>query len=166
MIKKGLAPEVTDKIREFVTLNGKPYELHKKLTEEKLCDSNPAAVKALEEMKVLFDYLECYQTLDRVHFDLSLARGLDYYTGVIYEAVLLGKSTNASISFRSDPKIGVGSISAGGRYDDLIGMFGAPLPAVGVSIGVERVFAIMEAKLKKVWHCLSQLTNRAKLQFV
>jgi histidyl-tRNA synthetase len=76
-------------------------------------------------------------SLATVTFDLSLARGLDYYTGVIYEAVL------------TDPSYGVGSIAAGGRYDNLVGMFaatGTVVPCVGVSVGVERVFAIMEAK--------------------
>jgi histidyl-tRNA synthetase len=62
----------------------------------------------------------------------SLARGLDYYTGVIYEAVFKGESQ-------------VGSIAAGGRYDGLVGMFsGKNVPAVGVSLGIERVFSIME----------------------
>jgi len=76
-------------------------------------------------------------SIDRVTFDLALARGLDYYTGVIFEAVLL------------DPTVGVGSIAAGGRYDHLVGMFspsGSIVPCVGGSIGVERVFAIMEAR--------------------
>lgn len=53
-------------------------------------------------MKALFDFLDTMQVLPHLSFDLSLARGLDYYTGVIYEAVLLGGS--------------VGSIAAGGRY--------------------------------------------------
>lgn len=70
---------------------------------------------------------------NRIVLDLSLARGLDYYTGVIYEAVLFNEK--------------VGSIAAGGRYDGLVGMFsGADVPAVGVSVGVERVFAILEAR--------------------
>ena len=75
-----------------------------------------------------------------VSFDLSLARGLDYYTGVIYECV----HTQAG-----GP--GVGSIAAGGRYDNLVKMFSgdnAPqTPCVGVSMGVERIFRIMEENL-------------------
>jgi len=66
-------------------------------------------------------------------FDLSLARGLEYYTGMIFEAVLEGAQ--------------VGSISGGGRYDNLVGMFGTKqIPAVGGSIGVERIFSILEEK--------------------
>ena len=76
--------------------------------------------------------------LHRLSFDFSLARGLDYYTGLIYEAVL------------TDPSNKVGSIAGGGRYDGLVGMFsGKQIPAVGVSIGIERVFAILEEKLMK-----------------
>jgi hypothetical protein len=86
-------------------------------------------------MKTLFEYLDSMGALGAISFDLSLARGLDYYTGVIYEAVLKGG--------------GVGSIAAGGRYDKLVGMFsGKDVPAVGVSIGIERVFSIMEAQLR------------------
>jgi len=74
--------------------------------------------------------------LDYVLFDFSLARGLDYYTGLIYEGVLLDEGK-------------VGSIAGGGRYDGLVGMFsGTNIPAVGVSIGIERVFAILEAQSK------------------
>ena len=74
--------------------------------------------------------------LQYITFDTSLCRGLTYYTGVIFEAVLL------------DNNVGVGSIAAGGRYDGLIGMFnnGTQIPAVGCSIGVERIFAYLEAQ--------------------
>jgi len=72
-----------------------------------------------------------------VSLDLSLARGLDYYTGLIYETVFITEK-------------GVGSISAGGRYDELVGMFsGRRIPAVGVSIGIERIFILLEEKIRK-----------------
>ena len=64
----------------------------------------------IKEMELLFTYLKAMGILDKISFDFSLARGLDYYTGVIYEAILT--DTNR-----------VGSISGGGRYDGLIGMF-------------------------------------------
>ena len=87
-------------------------------------------------MQALFEYLDAYNCLDRLSFDFSLARGLDYYTGLIYEAVLTDTDR-------------VGSIAGGGRYDGLVGMFSnKPIPAVGVSIGIERVFAILEEKSK------------------
>lgn len=69
---------------------------------------------------------------DRVRIDKTLARGLDYYTGPVFETVLSGGYT--------------GSISGGGRYDGLIGMFSGKgdVPAVGVSLGIERIFMLME----------------------
>ncbi|XP_070006124.1 histidine--tRNA ligase, cytoplasmic-like [Nicotiana sylvestris] len=80
----------------------------------------------------MFKALERSRCIDRVVFDLSLARGLDYYTGVIFEAIFKGVTQ-------------VGSIAAGGRYDNLIGMFGTrQVPAVRISLGIERVLAIME----------------------
>lgn len=89
----------------------------------------------------------CFTTKIKVSFDLSLARGLDYYTGIIYEAVF----NNAS---DSEETSGIGSIAAGGRYDELVGMFsgGRKIPCVGVSIGVERVFSILirKAQMERV----------------
>ena len=86
------------------------------------------------EMELLFGYLEAMDCLHHISFDFSLARGLDYYTGLIYEAVLTDSDK-------------VGSIAGGGRYDELVGMFSSKsIPAVGVSIGIERVFAILEEK--------------------
>lgn len=82
----------------------------------------------------------------QISFDLSLARGLDYYTGVIYEAVLLQTPTQAG-----EEPLGVGSVAAGGRYDGLVGMFdpkGRKVPCVGLSIGVERIFSIVEQRLE------------------
>ena len=69
---------------------------------------------------------------NRVHIDTTLARGLDYYTGPVFETVLNGGYS--------------GSISGGGRYDGLIGMFSGKgdVPAVGVSLGIERIFMLMD----------------------
>ena len=135
--EKGLAEHVADKIGEFVVLRGNPREVLAKLQDAAHPLSvHPESAKALEEMKLLFDFLEVMGALGPFSFDLSLARGLDYYTGVIYEAVFKGGS--------------VGSIAAGGRYDHLVGMFSnKEVPAVGVSIGIERVFAIIEAQMKE-----------------
>ncbi|KAL4859038.1 Histidine--tRNA ligase [Chlorella vulgaris] len=134
--EKGLPGPVADRIGEFVVLRGRPMELLERLT----AAAHPLAqhaesAAALEELGALFGFLDALGALGPIVFDLSLARGLDYYTGVIYEAVLKGAN--------------VGSIAAGGRYDKLVGMFsGKEVPAVGVSIGIERVFAIMEAQLR------------------
>lgn len=92
----------------------------------------------------------------QVVFDLSLARGLDYYTGVIFEAVLIQAAgalapvcADAQNEASGEESISVGSVAGGGRYDGLVGMFdpkGRKVPCVGVSIGIERVFSIMEHK--------------------
>ena len=135
--QKGLAEHVADKIGEFVVLRGDPRDVLTKLQDAAHPLSvHPESAKALEDMKLLFDFLDVMGALKPFSFDLSLARGLDYYTGVIYEAVFKGGS--------------VGSIAAGGRYDHLVGMFSnKEVPAVGVSIGIERVFAIIEAQMQE-----------------
>ncbi|CAK7328837.1 unnamed protein product [Dovyalis caffra] len=131
--EKGLAVETADRIGTFVKERGSPKELLSKLKREgSEFLENASASRALDDLEILFDALERSNCINKVVFDLSLARGLDYYTGVIFEAVFKGSTQ-------------VGSIAAGGRYDNLIGMFGSkPVPAVGVSLGIERVFAIME----------------------
>lgn len=120
----------------------------------------------------------------QISFDLSLARGLDYYTGVIYEAVTEGSAPPAPVApspeaapteaqKKADVKgkkpalnadeeadvdestVGVGSIAAGGRYDDLVGMFAGDksaagkIPCVGISFGVERLFSLLLKKAKE-----------------
>ncbi|PKU77825.1 Histidine--tRNA ligase [Dendrobium catenatum] len=131
--EKGLAVETAEKIGTFVKKRGPPLEI---LSELKGSGSsflgNSGSVLALNELEILFNALEKSKCLEKIVFDLSLARGLDYYTGAIFEAVFKGSTQ-------------VGSIAAGGRYDNLVGMFsGKQVPAVGVSLGIERVFTIME----------------------
>lgn len=96
-------------------------------------------------------------------FDLSLARGLDYYTGVIYEAVLtqasaVSDANEAQNGANAEESVSVGSVAGGGRYDGLVGMFdpkGRRVPCVGVSIGIERIFSIMEQKAEVMSHLIS-----------
>lgn len=92
-------------------------------------------------MGLLRDYLEAMDALQYVQIDTSLARGLDYYTGMIFEAVIVGGE---------EAKLGLGSIAAGGRYDNLIGMFAKnQIPSAGGSLGIERIFNILEARAEK-----------------
>ena len=94
-----------------------------------LNDTGQQAVANLRRVLALADQLGV--PASHVRFDPTLARGLDYYTGAVFETVVL------------EPNIG--SISGGGRYDDLVGMFsGRPLPAVGVSLGIERILVVMD----------------------
>ncbi|MCL7030181.1 hypothetical protein MKW94_004700 [Papaver nudicaule] len=129
--EKGLNAEVADKIGALVKKRGSPLELMSELKQDNQFLENKESSLALKDLEILFELLEESKCIDRVVFDLSLARGLDYYTGVIFEAVFKGTKG--------------GSIAGGGRYDNLIGMFGTEqVPAVGVSLGIERVFHIME----------------------
>lgn len=92
--EKGLSEEATDAIGEFVRLNGKIDLVEKLLTDEKYekLRKSKSALEGLESLKLLLNYCEIYGLLDNILFDLSLARGLDYYTGVIFEGILKGKS--------------------------------------------------------------------------
>lgn len=97
---------------------------------------NEEGREALEEIKLLLQYLETLDCLKYVELDFCLARGLDYYTGIIYEAELVEEKGRA---------LKLGSIAAGGRYDHLIGSFcNKDIPAIGVSIGIERIFRLLE----------------------
>ena len=138
--EKGLQDAVAEKIGEFVLLKGEPWTLYKELMASKKFGSHEGALTALEDLRILFEYLEAMDKLKFISFDLSLARGLDYYTGVIYEAVCMSGTTQ------------VGSIGGGGRYDNLVSMFqdsDKQTPCVGVSVGIERVFTLMEARLRE-----------------
>lgn len=133
--EKGIPAEAADRIAQYVNKRG-GKELLDELVMSGLA-TNERARKGIEDLQVLSKYFDIFQISDKVVFDMSLARGLDYYTGVIVEAVLVGAE--------------VGSVAGGGRYDDLVGMFstnGQKIPCVGAAIGVERVFAILEAKAK------------------
>ena len=174
--EKGLPEASADQIGEYVKLKG-GKELLEVLGKNETLTKHPIASQGLHDMELLFNYLDAFGVSSRMSFDLSLARGLDYYTGIIYEAVT---SASAPPAFAADgmspapaaapakPKskkqgeedevdettVGVGSIAAGGRYDNLVGMFAGSkrqdvVPCVGISIGVERVFAIKMQQLKE-----------------
>ncbi|XP_015731614.1 histidine--tRNA ligase, cytoplasmic-like isoform X1 [Coturnix japonica] len=143
--EKGLSPEAVDRVGEYVQLHG-GMDLIEQLLQDPKLSQNKMAKEGLEDMKLLFEYLTLFGITGKVSFDLSLARGLDYYTGVIYEAVLLQQQNN-----HGEESVGVGSVAGGGRYDGLVGMFdpkGRKVPCVGVSIGIERIFSILEHRMK------------------
>lgn len=171
--EKGLDGAVADRIETYV-MNKGARELLEKLLQDETLTANASAKAGLDDMALMMDYLEAFGALDKISFDMSLARGLDYYTGVIYEVVTEGsapptqseapeaqkvqkagkkdKSKNLEDDDRSnDPTLGVGSVAAGGRYDNLVGMFlpKAQIPCVGVSFGVDRIFSITKARLER-----------------
>ncbi|XP_029034178.2 histidine--tRNA ligase, cytoplasmic isoform X3 [Osmia bicornis bicornis] len=137
--EKGLDESIAERIGTYVSRSG-GVELIDQLKNDTALMEHESAVKGLESMELLFKYCNIFQVQDKVTFDLSLARGLDYYTGVIFEAILTGDD------------VGVGSVAGGGRYDDLVGMFDSKkrsVPCVGLSLGVERIFSVLEAKLNR-----------------
>uniref|UniRef100_A0A8C9BDY8 histidine--tRNA ligase n=1 Tax=Phocoena sinus TaxID=42100 RepID=A0A8C9BDY8_PHOSS len=143
--KKGLAAEVADRIGDYVQCHG-GVSLVKQMFQDPRLSQNKQALEGLGDLKLLFEYLTLFGIAEKISFDLSLARGLDYYTGVIYEAVLLQTPAHAE-----EELLNVGSVAAGGRYDGLVGMFdpkGHNVPCVGLSIGVERIFSIVEQRMK------------------
>ncbi|KAM3612073.1 uncharacterized protein V6R79_002283 [Siganus canaliculatus] len=152
---KGLSEEAADQIGKYVSMQGQMDLADQLLQDEKMSQSKDACA-GLSDMKLLFSYLQLFQITDKVVFDLSLARGLDYYTGAIYEVVLTqsaGAPASGEAQSDSAPEenVSVGSVAAGGRYDGLVGMFdpkGRKVPCVGVSIGIERIFSIMEQKME------------------
>ncbi|CAK8683518.1 unnamed protein product [Clavelina lepadiformis] len=150
MLEKGLTEETADKIGVYVQMSG-GQELVEHLLSDKLLMTSKCAMAGLNDIKLLLRYLQIYQLGNKVSFDMSLARGLDYYTGAIFEAVLTGTAVNTNQPRIKGETVGVGSIAGGGRYDNLVGSFdpkGRSVPCVGVSIGVERIFSILEAQLK------------------
>ncbi|WEW57675.1 Cytoplasmic and mitochondrial histidine tRNA synthetase [Emydomyces testavorans] len=171
--EKGLDSTVADKIETYVVRKG-ARDLLDSLKGDETLLANGNAKTGLEEMGLLMDYLEAFNVLDKISFDMSLARGLDYYTGVIYEVVTEGSAPATSSSApeaqklqrsgkkekarvdvdedrSNDPSIGVGSVAAGGRYDELVGMFSskAQIPCVGISFGVDRIFSIIKARMER-----------------
>ncbi|KAG0723290.1 Histidine--tRNA ligase, cytoplasmic [Chionoecetes opilio] len=128
-------------------LDKSPWEdVRKEMVDEKGLDEEVADkignYAGFADLMLLFQYCKSLGCADHLVFDMGLARGLDYYTGVIYEAVL---SAGQSIGAEGP----VGSVAGGGRYDGLVGMFDPKkktVPCVGVSFGIERLFTIHEQK--------------------
>ena len=103
-----------------------------------LLDGSGVGKRGIAELREVFDLVRNSPTplVNRLEFDVTLARGLDYYTGCIFE---VGVDTDAH------PGVRMGSISGGGRYADLTGVFGGrDLPGVGISFGAERIYDVLE----------------------
>jgi histidyl-tRNA synthetase len=121
--EKGISKESIEKIFEFINIEKNP---------EKILEKNKDFEEGIKEINEIISYLDLMGTKAKIKVDLSLARGLDYYTGPIFE-VSAGK--------------GIGSIAGGGRYDNLIEIFsGRKIPATGISLGIERIIEVMKEK--------------------
>jgi len=124
--EKNIPKNSIKKLLNFLKIKGEPEVVIKKI--EKIVNRN----EGIEELKGIVSYLKKMKVEQKFKIDLSLARGLDYYTGPIYEV------------FAEE---GIGSVAGGGRYDKLIGLFlGREIPATGISFGIERIMEVMRER--------------------
>lgn len=129
MLEKGLSPEAVAVLEPVLTLSGSTSE--KLATMRALMSGSPVGMKGLDELEELFGLLDASSLNNRYEMDLSLARGLNYYTGAIFEV--------KALDFE------IGSICGGGRYDNLTGIFGLPdMSGVGVSFGADRIYDVLK----------------------
>jgi len=127
MLKSFTASEIAI-VKPIVELNGSVSSKIQKLKE--LLSESPAGIEGVIEIEEIFNRISGLRIQSSLELDLSLARGLNYYTGAIFEV----KSNEVSI----------GSICGGGRYDNLTGIFGLPgLSGVGISFGAERIYDVL-----------------------
>jgi histidyl-tRNA synthetase len=127
--EKGVSQDAINLLQPVLELKGGTALKLQRL--EELLTASETGKKGIEELKTLFSYLESKKLRCKAELDLTLARGLNYYTGAIIEV----KAADVSI----------GSICGGGRYDNLTGIFGLEgVSGVGVSFGADRIYDVME----------------------
>ena len=128
LFEKGLTPEAVALIEPVLTLTGTTTEKIARM--RTLLAASETGCKGLDEVETLFGLIDKAGISQPVELDLSLARGLNYYTGAIFEVKALDWA--------------IGSICGGGRYDDLTGIFGLPNPSgVGISFGADRIYDVL-----------------------
>lgn len=127
---KRIGEEAISRLKPILGLSGSNEEKLEKLAD--LFGESEVGRKGVEELTYILDKLRHCKLQNEVRLDLSLARGLDYYTGTIFEVKALDTP--------------MGSITGGGRYDNLTGVFGqSGMSGVGISFGAERIFDVLEA---------------------
>lgn len=129
LLQRSLSDDQVNTIRQYLLIDGDNAQ---KLNSIKhLFNKSETGLKGIEELEFILDYASTLSGKNNLVIDLTLARGLNYYTGTIFEV----KAHNVQM----------GSIGGGGRYDDLTGLFGVPnIPGVGVSFGVDRIYDVLE----------------------
>ena len=128
LLEKGLQPTAIDALKPLLTLAGTNDE--KLATLAQLLATSEVGQKGLDEMRYVMSHVQDLGIQSTVELDVSLARGLNYYTGTILEVKALD--------------VEMGSITGGGRYDNLTGVFGMPgLSGVGISFGADRIFDVL-----------------------
>ncbi len=126
----GLSEEQIEKLQPIITLEGTNDEKLNTIAE--VLNSSETGLKGVEEIRYILDMLKTSGLKNEIQLDLTLARGLNYYTGAIFEVKALD--------------VPMGSILGGGRYDNLTGIFGMPgISGVGISFGIDRIFDVLNA---------------------
>jgi histidyl-tRNA synthetase len=129
MEAKGISPLAIAQLQPIINLSGSNTEKLKQLKE--VLSTTKTGLKGVEEMRSILSFLDALVIRNTVELDLTLARGLNYYTGTIFEV----KAKDVQI----------GSVTGGGRYDDLTGIFGMPdVSGVGISFGADRIYDVLK----------------------
>ena len=124
----GLSEDQIQKLQPIISLEGSNDE--KLDTIAKVLQDSETGMKGVEESRFILNTLKTLGLKNEIQLDLTLARGLNYYTGAIFEVKALD--------------VQIGSITGGGRYDNLTGIFGMPgISGVGISFGVDRIFDVL-----------------------
>ncbi|MBR7018728.1 MAG: histidine--tRNA ligase [Prevotella sp.] len=130
LARDGISEESIQMLQPIISLSGTNEEKLQVISNV-LADSQ-IGLKGVEEIRFILHTLESFNLKNEVQLDLTLARGLNYYTGAIFEVKALD--------------VQIGSITGGGRYDNLTGIFGMPgISGVGISFGVDRIFDVLNA---------------------
>ena len=130
LTKDGISAEAIEKLQPIILLSGTNEEKLQVISE--VLKESETGLKGVEEIRFILDTLKLFGLQNEIQLDLTLARGLNYYTGAIFEVKALD--------------VQIGSITGGGRYDNLTGIFGMPgISGVGISFGVDRIFDVLNA---------------------
>ncbi len=128
LASKGLPQEAIDKLQPIIQLQGTNHE--KLETIKSVLATSETGLKGVEEIATILGFIENLNIQTKVELDLTLARGLNYYTGAIFEVKALD--------------VQIGSITGGGRYDNLTGVFGlSGVSGVGISFGADRIYDVL-----------------------
>lgn len=147
LAEKGISNEAITKLQPIILLNGSNAE--KLSTLKTVLSGSETGLKGVEESEFILSTLEALGLKNEIELDLTLARGLNYYTGAIFEVKALD--------------VQIGSITGGGRYDNLTGVFGmAGISGVGISFGADRIFDV----LNQLDLYPKEAVNGTKLMFV
>lgn len=128
--ENGISDEAITKLQPIIALKGSNED--KLNTLQEVLSTSEIGLKGIEETRYILNKLSSVNTQNEIELDLTLARGLNYYTGAIFEVKALD--------------VAIGSITGGGRYDNLTGIFGMPgISGVGISFGADRIYDVLNA---------------------